>query len=641
MIYHFTAAQEKFHWGDFSKDYLQMQVYDKDTGAAALVLLDYGEYTFDDDYETNFEVHQRIKILKTSAYDEATVIIPYHYYEKQKVMFIRASGFQLQADGSIQESKVQPNMIYDEDLDGEMHQKKFTIPNIRVGTVLEYKYTIHSPNPAYPPDWYFESHYPVVHGEFMARVPRQIDYLFLLRNPLGYIQKRSESYRQYIRWRDEQTDVTGDEWHWEVNNIPAFKKENYITSEIDYLSRLTFHLQGVRLPGVDYQGLSSWDDVNKRLLEVFFTDRQMSGKGIIGKVTDSLVAGITDPLQRTRIIYDYVRSNIIYTDKKKLTSMNELNKVMRERRGDLGDIACILTLMLSNAGLDANLAITSTRDNGYPEPMYPSLKQFDYLLSTVKIDTTRYYLDATNPDRPWTLVPSFVADRPAFLIDKDHWMWSYIPAKGKKRRSVRVIATLDIDGQFSGEMKIMEDGYSALNTRNQYKSTDSKDQLLDLYGLKNNPVVKLEVTDVQNLKDPNSSLTSAYLFTTVNVSNGEDIIYFSPLLTKFMDENPFKPETRNYPVDFGYLQTYNYVAEFTLPENYIVDELPPNLITKLPDNVGEFKRLIQVEGNKISMVMSININQAHFEKEYYPALREFFDKFISVNNDQIVLKKKL
>lgn len=366
----------------------------------------------------------------------------------------------------------------------------------------------------------------------------------------------------------------------------------------------------------------------------------MSGQGFIKKTTDSLISGISDPLLQMQTIYDYVRGNILYSERKRFTSMNELNKVIKAGKGDLSDIASILTLMMRNAGLNANLCVTSSRENGLPQQLYPSIKQFDYLLCSVKIDSTRYFLDATSRNRPWNLTPSFINDRPALLIGENYWQWEYIPATGKMRQAVKVTGVFEPDGKLLGDMTIMEDGYSAVITRNNYKSAGTSEQLIDHYDLNNNPDVKMVVTEVKNINDPDASLISSYHFTRESIGNDE-LVYFTPAFTKFLSENPFKSEERNYPVDFGYQQVYAYVAEFIIPDNYSIEELPQNVLTKLPDNLGEFKRLMQAEGNKISLVVNLNMRQSHFDIEYYPYLRDFFDQFISVNEDQIVLRKKM
>ena len=157
---------------------------------------------------------------------------------------------------------------------------------------------------------------------------------------------------------------------------------------------------------------------------------------------------------------------------------------------------------------------------------------------------------------------------------------------------------------------------------------------------KKNPDLKIELTGAKNIDNTDAVLSSTYNFTYDTGFSGEEIIYFDPILVNLMEENPFKTESRNYPVDFGYVTQLTYVSDYTLPENLSVDELPKNLVMKLPENTGEFKRIIKAEDNKISMIITLTINQSHFEPVSYAHLREFFDKFVSINNDQIVLKRK-
>lgn len=623
-------------------EYLQMRTYDKDTSASAVVLLDYGEYNFGDNYNPDLYIHERIKILKTSAYDAATISVSYRYTNgAQKVTMVKASSFNLGADGKVEETRLEGNMIFDEDIDGSLHRKKFTIPNVKVGSVIEYQYTRSSVSAYYGPGWHFQSIYPVVHSELVAGIPAGIEYVFITKDPNGYVRLSSDAYQQDILVDGVHTNVVGTRGTWSADNLPAFRQEQYMTTADDYLTQLTFQLSKINMPGrIVKDFMNTWEDLNKELFDNFYTTRQISGKGIINDKADSLVIGISDPLDKIRSIYAWVRDNMQYTDSKNLYSTNDLNKVFKLRKGDLSDFALLLTLMLRDAGMDANLILTSTWENGYPQKIYPITSQFDYLLTMVKVDTNVYFLDATNPNRPWNLLPRFVTDRPGLVIRKDDVQWVDIPAQGKRKSTTRVVATLDDQGSLFGDMVIAEDGYAALDTRSDYKKSDSLNQLAELYNFKNNPDLKIEFTDAKNINNPDATLSSNYHFNLETGYSGEDIIYLNPLLVKLMTENPFKSENRMYPVDFGYTTQLSYVADFIIPDNFTVEELPKNLVTKLPESAGEFRRLIQAENNKISMVITLNISRSHFETDYYPALREFFDKFVSINNDQIVLKRK-
>lgn len=637
-----SAQTKKIKWGDIPMEYLQMKTYDKDTSAGAVILLDYGVYTFTDDYKPDLYIHQRIKILKTSGYDAANVSVTYRFSgSSEKITYVKAVSYNLLPDGKVEETKLEGNMIFDEDIDGTWHRRKFTVPNVKVGTVIEYQYIKGSSNAYYGPGWYFQSTYPVLHSQLEASIPTGIEYVFITKDPNRYVNLSSEPYQQEMRSQGIIKNVIGTKGTWTANNVPAFKEEEYMTTMDDYITKVTFQLSKIYLPGMLPQDvMNTWESLNKELFDDFYTGRQISGKGPINDKADSLVAGVTDPVKKMQIIYNWVRDNMVYTEKTNLYSTNDLNRVFKQRRGDLGDFALLLTLMFRNASLNANLILTSTWENGYPQKIYPLTKQFNYLITMVEIDNNQYFLDATNPNRPWNLLPVRVTDRPGLVIQKEAMRWVEIPALGKRKKTIRTIADFDKDGHLSGTITIADDGYSALRIRSDYKKSEDDKQLIDLYDFKKNPDLKIELTGAKNINNTDAVLSSTYNFTYETGFSGEEIIYFDPILVKLMEENPFKAESRTYPVDFGYVTQLTYVSDYTLPENFSVEELPKNLVMKLPENTGEFKRIIKAEDNKISMIITLTINQSHFEPAYYAHLREFFDKFVSINNDQIVLKRK-
>jgi hypothetical protein len=114
----------------------------------------------------------------------------------------------------------------------------------------------------------------------------------------------------------------------------------------------------------------------------------------------------------------------------------------------------------------------------------------------------------------------------------------------------------------------------------------------------------------------------------------------TPSLSGREDENPFKSETREYPVDFGNQFERIYIARITIPEGYVVEELPPSKLFNLPENAARFMYNVVQHGNIINVSSSLFINRSLYAQNIYPNLREFFNLMIAKQAEQVVLKKK-
>ncbi|HNF79012.1 MAG TPA: hypothetical protein PK325_02595, partial [Cyclobacteriaceae bacterium] len=119
-----------------------------------------------------------------------------------------------------------------------------------------------------------------------------------------------------------------------------------------------------------------------------------------------------------------------------------------------------------------------------------------------------------------------------------------------------------------------------------------------------------------------------------------DLIYINPWLGFNMTDNPFKIDTRQYPVDFGSPFEKSILTKITIPEGYAVEEVPANKIFALPGGMGKYICSINVLGNTISCTSMLVVNKALFVQAEYPILREFYTQFIAKQGEQIVLKKK-
>jgi hypothetical protein len=133
--------------------------------------------------------------------------------------------------------------------------------------------------------------------------------------------------------------------------------------------------------------------------------------------------------------------------------------------------------------------------------------------------------------------------------------------------------------------------------------------------------------------------TEAYFSSNDHVQVAGDNIYFNPVFFGHYDENPFKLPERNFPVDFAYGRRLHYTLSLTLPEGYVVQELPKSFTLDLARDGGQFRRVAQVEGNTLQFMSQVTIRKPRFDPLEYKALREFYDRIVAAHAEQVVLKR--
>jgi hypothetical protein len=154
---------------------------------------------------------------------------------------------------------------------------------------------------------------------------------------------------------------------------------------------------------------------------------------------------------------------------------------------------------------------------------------------------------------------------------------------------------------------------------------------------KNIQVSNLEVQNLDKLYQP---ISFNY---DVSYSNALDIIdskiYVTPLLHLGTYENPFVPETRQYPVDFVYPLKTRVIASIKIPDGYTVETIPETLNIAIPKNQGSFQYLVNVSGNNIQVSSQLSISTHIIASNYYKELKAFYDMVINKQLEKIVLVK--
>ena len=151
LNYSLYAQKMPFKFGDLDRDLIEMSVYPLDSGADAVVLSDFGNAYFFYDSKNgfffNFERTTRIKIFNSDGYKYANVEVPvYNNASGDRESLSKVKGITYNLDkGKIVKSKMEKNAMFTEEYDQNWSIEKFTLPDVKEGSVIEYQYTIRSP----------------------------------------------------------------------------------------------------------------------------------------------------------------------------------------------------------------------------------------------------------------------------------------------------------------------------------------------------------------------------------------------------------------------------------------------------------------------------------------------------------------
>jgi hypothetical protein len=276
---------------------------------------------------------------------------------------------------------------------------------------------------------------------------------------------------------NENIDVSGTSFIFELKNIPSYKKSVQLYSDNEYRKKISPHLKSFRNDNTtdygwkqltyalvntlyeDYDRLTpgqrkmnpypagffgynlpTWKELNQNLL-----NSQRFGIALVKfwnckKLTDSLTAGISNDSLKVINIYNYVTGKIkwngqydIYADVsdnffKKLYSkaggsvkLNNIGKLSSDTTTTSSVINFMMMYLLKTAGIKVCPILISTPKNGKIDESIPDVKQFNNTIAEIEINQKMYYLDAATPNETFLNIPGNNEIRNGFRVNKDNF----------------------------------------------------------------------------------------------------------------------------------------------------------------------------------------------------------------------------
>ena len=176
-----NGKAQDFQLGKVTIEELEEKQHPKDTSAVAAVLFKNGKTTLDffegKGFVLQTVVRTRIKIYKKEGYDWANQAIEYSLDSSpnETVDFSQAVTYNL-VDGKIEKTKLKSEGVFVETINKYWNRKKIMMPNVKVGSVVEYEYVIKSPNIVHPRNWDFQTKIPVNSSEYITSFPSHYMY---------------------------------------------------------------------------------------------------------------------------------------------------------------------------------------------------------------------------------------------------------------------------------------------------------------------------------------------------------------------------------------------------------------------------------------------------------------------------------
>lgn len=643
-------SAQNYELGKVTKAELQEKANPKDTTAPATILFKKGRTFFTYNRTSGFTANHvyefKIKIYKKEGLDWANqkvrFYVGYEELNKDQVEFSNAFTYNLE-NGVIVKTKLESQGTFKKNVNQYWNEKTITLPNVKAGSIIEYKYVLKSESITKLPDFDFQYEIPVRHFEYKTELPEFYIYksVFIGNIPIKSDAKIVNGSQSFDNQYGQTNTLTYKQinFFYEGDDVPALVEEPYVNNIENYRGSIWHELERIRMPEQSVKDFTiTWAGVATNIFKDKSFGKELNEKNFLLDDVKKIVGNVSDLNERLNIIFKFVQNKMNWNEMRSCYTEKGVTKAYADQTGNVADINFILINMLKVAGIDANPVLVSTLENGVP--IFPTVSGFNYVIAAAEIDGKQILLDASHKFTSPNILPLNVLNWKGRLIKKDGESQeiNLDPAFLSKDYS-NVLAKIDSNGKIDGKIRTQKTDYEAYDFRIRNGNKNEDDYLEKL----EENLGDLKISDYK-IENKNTNFSDPILETfAFECNNQVEIIdskmFINPLLFFTRSKNPFVQEKRQMGIYFGYKSQEKYNLNLELPEGYAIETMPAPLRISSENKEITFILNITNQGNKIQISTVKEINSSIFAAEDYNGLKELFQKMIAKQNEKIVLKR--
>lgn len=628
MLFALVAPTPADDWQPILPEELQMKSEPLAPKAPAIFL--YRQVDRDD---ANFSegIYSRIKILTEEGRKYANVEIPYYKGSNTirglSARVIRPDGGVVEFDGTVYEKQlVKARGV-------RMMAKTFTLPNVTVGSIIEYRY-----RKTMPMGWVYDSRWLLSDELFTRRAKFTLrpNSTFLLRWswPIGLPPdtKPPENERGLIRL--------------ETQNIPAFVSEEYMPPE----NIMKYRVEFVYEDGDSDQKEEAayWKAYGKRMN----TRVQRFSKP--GRALEQEVARLVQPgdSAETQARKLYARAQQIRNlsferqateqeaQREKLEDNADAADVLENGHGSADDVTWFYYGLLRAAKIEATMVLISTRDRNFFSPKLMNTGDLNTSVVYAKLGEEPVFLDPGVPHMPFAYLPWNETAVKGLRLNADggDWVNTSLPRSADSR--VERKATLKMDqGTLEGKVTVTYSGLEASWRRLSERNEDATDRRKFLEDDLEGSIPSGSDVKLINTPDWAGSETPLVAEFELRVQGwaaaaGSRAI-FPVGLFGGNEKHMFEHSNRVHPLYFMFPYHHLDEIDIELPSDWQVSAVPKARAADI--NVFAFKSNTQSAEKKLNIRRELTLNTILVQQKFYGDVRDFYQLVRSGDEDQIVI----
>lgn len=639
FVFFIVVSRSPLAWGigfqPVSPDELKMTANAKAPGAPALIL--FREVDRDDRGQTAHEdVYFRIKILTEEGRKYADVEIPF-YKEYGKVINVHART--IEPDGKIVNFE---GKAFDKSIvkarGVKYLAKTFTMPDVRVGSILEYYYTTDlAENFVFDSHWILSHELYTMHAKFSLNPYNGDDPPMYLRTVWNQLPVGAPQPKQ---GPDHVINL-------EVTDVPAFQTEDYMPPENELKSRVDFIYSEDR-----------FEDVPDKYWTKFGKKRNDRLESFVGKpkslqeAVSSIVSPSDSPEVKLQKIYarvQQIRNTSFEAEKTEQEQKRNKEKtptnaqdVWKKQYGYGGELTWLFLGLARAAGFEAYGVWVADRQNYFFFPQTMDGGRLDQNVVLVKVNGKDMYFDPGSAFIPFGMLPWFETGVKGLKLDKDggSWVVTTLPDSTSSTINRKAELTLSDTGDLEGKVIVTYTGLEASQRRTGERLTDDADRKKYLEDeVKGSiPVAcDVELTNSPDWKSSNPALVAEFKIKVPGWVAAAGHRALMPVgLFSAPEKHLFDHADRVHPVYFEFPFERIDQVNVNLPLGWQIATLPAP--QKLDAKALVYDLEAQNNKGTLHLDRTLNVDILLLPKDNYGNLRKIFQFVRSSDEEQVMLQ---
>lgn len=360
-------------------------------------------------------------------------------------------------------------------------------------------------------------------------------------------------------------------------------------------------------------------------------------RGVVAELT----RGLTDPRAKVRAIYDWVLAHTRYVALEfgiHGYKPYAVPQVCARGFGDCKDKASVIVTMLREAGIEANLVLIRTRDQGRVEAQPASLAVFNHAIAYVP--SLDLFLDGTAQNSGMDELPGGDQGATALIVDpRGGARLVTTPVYPPDRNTSRVEASVALDADGSASLRVRQalQGPNAGPVRAQLEAPATRNERVEDDLRERWAGIRVTAVRTGDLTDVEAPARFEYdaRVPLLGTRQGENLLlYGAPPLD--LSRRYAARSARVHDLIVGVPSTLEETRTITLPAGASVVETPPPARVEGP--FGRFEYTVEPNGNTLTVRRTLVLAQDRVSASDYPVFRGFCSAVDDAMSRRVILR---